>query len=865
MTEWLRSLKRLFGRSEPDPADDRAVEEKKAQFRERYQDFRRLLAANNQALDLMADMELARGQGEPYDLPWVAARCTALGVNVFQMVTRLHRLAPDKYPGLDERFAVVQTELNEILSVRPAAPEAPLVVPLSRVDDESAAVAGGKMSRLGEIHNRLGLPTPPGFVITTTAGRHFLEANDLIPEINRIIQSRADESRDQPFWVASQIQQAIVKAEVPDDLARAVEAAYDDLAAKCGPGLTVALRSSAVGEDDPEASFAGLYHSRLGVVRDDLLLALKEVLAGQYNPQAMHYRLMRGLRDEDLPLAVGCLAMVPATAGGVIYTANPLDGSDDDVRIVSAWGLPKVVVDGSAETDLFVVRRGEPLRVVERRVAAKPTRFVCRPDEGVCQDEVNAALADEPSLTEGTAIELARLALSLEARYKKPQDVEWALDETGRIVILQGRALRRLTPAAEAPVQVDPARPALVRGGVTVSPGAAAGPVQRVRREADALRFPRGAVLVLDSPQPRWAALLGRAVAVLAARGSPAGHLATVAREYGLPAIFGLGRDLDVLIDGQEVTVAADEQAVFEGRSTEAVERARRRIDLMDGSPVQQALDAVLARVSPLTLTDPDADWFAPKNCRTWHDVTRFCHEMAVKEMFAFGQAEHLPERAQKQLFFDVPMDWWLIDLDDGFSEEVRGRRVRLEQIACRPMLAVWEGFIAVPWEGPPVVSGRGLASVLFRATADPALSTPFGSKYEHKNYFMISRTFMNLQSRFGFHFCAVEALASERPTENYIIFSFKGGAADETRQAARLKFIASLVEDFGFRTTIKNDIFTARVDGLDPDKIIDRLKLIGYLLMHTRQLDMVMLESRVVALYRAKMKADLARLVEAG
>jgi pyruvate,water dikinase len=349
---------------------------------------------------------------------------------------------------------------------------------------------------------------------------------------------------------------------------------------------------------------------------------------------------------------------------------------------------------------------------------------------------------------------------------------------------------------------------------------------------------------------------------LLAVRGGPAGHLATVAREYGLPAVFGLGRDLDVLTDGREVTVAADGGAVYDGRLERVVNAGPSRPNPMDGSPVQKTLDAVLALVSPLTLTDPGAGWFAPKNARTWHDLTRFCHEMAVKEMFAFGQAARLPERAQKQLFYEVPMDWWLIDLDDGFTGEVSGRHVRLDQIACRPMLAVWEGFIAVPWDGPPAVSGRGLASVLFRATADPALAAPFRSKYDHKNYFMISRTFMNLQSRFGFHFCAVEALASERPTENYIIFTFKGGAADETRQTARLKFIASLVEDFGFRTEIKNDLFAARVDGLDQDEIVARLRVVGYLLMHTRQLDMVMLEPRAVAHYRTKMKDDLTRLI---
>ena len=81
-------------------------------------------------------------------------------------------------------------------------------------------------------------------------------------------------------------------------------------------------------------------------------------------------------------------------------------------------------------------------------------------------------------------------------------------------------------------------RQPLVAGGICVSPGAAAGPVVRVERDSDALRFPEGAVLVVSHPLPKWAALLPRAVAVVSAEGGIAGHLATVARESGVPALF---------------------------------------------------------------------------------------------------------------------------------------------------------------------------------------------------------------------------------------------------------------------------------------------------------------------------------------
>ncbi len=139
-------------------------------------------------------------------------------------------------------------------------------------------------------------------------------------------------------------------------------------------------------------------------------------------------------------------------------------------------------------------------------------------------------------------------------------------------------------------------------------------------------------------------------------------------------------------------------------------------------------------------------------------------------------------------------MQWWVLDLGNGFKDTVKGKYVHLEDIACKPMLAIWDGMVAVPWDGPPAVSGRGLASVLFQATANPALSSPFKKPYANRNYFIISKHFMNLQSRFGFHFTNVEALAGDRPEENYLSFSFKGGAADHERKAGRARFIGELL-----------------------------------------------------------------------
>jgi pyruvate,water dikinase len=226
--------------------------------------------------------------------------------------------------------------------------------------------------------------------------------------------------------------------------------------------------------------------------------------------------------------------------------------------------------------------------------------------------------------------------------------------------------------------------------------------------------------------------------------------------------------------------------------------------------------------------------------------------------MFAFGRDHAFPRYAAKQLHHNVPMQWWVLNLDDGFTDEVTGRYVRLDDIACEPMHALWQGMVAVPWEGPPALSGAGMASVLFEATRNPALSTPFRKPYAQRNYFMVSRSFMNLQSRFGFHFSSVETLAGERDSENYLVFSLKGGAADLERRAARARLIADIVEARGFEVKVIEDTITARVSTVPQETVLQHIRTVGYLLMHTRQLDMVMGDPRSVERYRAKLTADI-------
>lgn len=857
----IEAIKGIFGRQRPEPLSEEQAEALRLDFQGRYQDFKALLTANNRALDLMAEMESSLAEGQVFGVYFVRARCTALGVAVYTIIKHLNALAEDRYQVLFERFDAIQDTLEQILKEGRIIAQGPLVVDLEELDAGSADQAGGKMANLGEVAGRVGLATPPGFVLTASAFRLFFEHNGLQEEINRRVQAKVLERTDHLFALSSDLGQLIVAAEMPPELSAAIDQAYQRLEGKTGPGITVSVRSSALGEDAAGTSFAGQYRSQLNVRRDHLELAVKEVLASKYSPQAMQYRHQRGLKDEDLPMCVGCLAMVEAEAGGVAYTVSATDPHDRDIHISAAWGLPKGVVDGNAAADLLVVSRAEPRTVIRREIANKSTRYDCFPEEGVCRLENSGDRADLPALNDEQAARLAGMALALEEHYGTPQDVEWALDRQGRLVILQTRPLRPSEPESKGEASARDG--ALISGGIKASPGAAAGKVFKVSKDSDALRFEPGSVLVVDEPWPRWAALLARAAALISAKGGLAGHLATVAREYRVPALFGVGGQIEALSDGQEVTVDAGGRAVYAGRVEELLAQAASRPSFMQGSPVHEMLKRILKYVTPLNLLNPEAADFKAANCQTLHDITRFCHEMSVRHMFDFGKDHHFPERASKQLHYEVPMQYWVINLDDGFHHEVEGKYVKLDNIACIPMLAVWEGIVAVPWDGPPAMSGRGFASVMFESTINPSLGSPFNKPMADRNYFMISQNYMNLQSRFGYHFCTVEALVGERAGENYATFGFAGGAADQNRREGRVSLIADILGELGFTATITRDTLRGRVENLAQAEMELRLKMIGYLLMHTRQLDVVMDNPAAVEYYRGKMLSDLSRFTE--
>ena len=862
MQRALNLIKTLFTKKQAKEAE--SAEQLRIAFKGRYHAFKLLLNANNRALDVMTEMGEALKGNWPFGMNFVRSRCTRVSTDVFQIVKNLNDLTPEKYKALFSRFKEIQMRINPFIRPKSFSLEGPFTIPMEQVDKSTTDQVGSKLANLGEIRKQFSVHVPKGYAITARAYEHFIKLNDLQEEIDRRIQS-ADVSRlDQLYNLSASIQQLIIGSPVPEDLAKVISEQFQTLEKEGEGKLTVALRSSALGEDLPGTSFAGQYRSELNVSRESLLQAYKEVVASKYSLTAMSYRLNRGIRDEDVAMCVGCLQMVNASSGGVMYSRNPVQIRDDSIIINALWGLPKSVVDGSLTPDVFLVSREEPIAIRQKQIAVKDQKFVCYPDEGVCRLDITGEESRMPSLSDEQALDLARLAVRLEEYYRSPQDIEWAVAEDGTIILLQCRPLQQLDEGKGRGTERETeVAPVMIRGGITAAPGVGSGPVFIIKKDMDALQFPEGGVLVAAQSLPRWATLLNRAVAVVTEQGSITGHLANVAREFRVPALLGVRGAMDHLENGQVVTVDADGLTVYAGKVDALLSKDERPGNLMEGSPVYDALKGASEEIIPLRLLDPDSPNFRPEQCRTFHDITRFCHEKAVHEMFQFGKEHHFPERASKQLLCEVPMQWWVLNLDDGFREEVEGRYAKLENIVSIPMLAIWEGIAAKQWEGPPPVDGKGLMSVMFEATKNTALVPGMRSKYGDRNYFMISKNYCSLSSRLGFHFSTIETLVSERARENYISFQFKGGAADFERRYRRIVFIKEMLEEYDFRTAVREDSLIARIEDQELEYMKARLRVLGFLTIHTRQLDMIMSNSAALNRYRTRITTDIQNLFQ--
>jgi pyruvate,water dikinase len=389
--------------------------------------------------------------------------------------------------------------------------------------------------------------------------------------------------------------------------------------------------------------------------------------------------------------------------------------------------------------------------------------------------------------------------------------------------------------------------PILLRRGTRASGGAGAGPICRVDTDLDIMNCPPGSVVTVIEANPRFTVLLPRAAAIVADMGEVTGHLATVARELRVPALFATRHATKILRTGDMVTVDADAEVVYAGRIDSVLTDKEPRTALHDA--IREMLQAVAPLIIPLTLRDRFASGYSPRRCRTIHDIIRFCHQATIEAMFDLGDKALRHSRSVRRLVSQVPIDCRILDLGGGLDPRTDGDSVEISEVACRPMRALWKGMTdpRLHWRQTRPVSLRGFMSAVVDYNFDlDARLRPMGEP----SYVFVTADYMNLNSRIGYHFSTVDARVCDTIELNYASFRFVGGSTGIEQRSRRAVLIERLLAAGGFETDCRADLVNARIRHRPPGEMDRALFEVGLLMGYVNHLDMALVSDEIARKY---------------
>jgi len=442
---------------------------------------------------------------------------------------------------------------------------------LFELSNKDVSIAGGKGASLAEMFNNK-FPVPPAFIITAQAFGKFIER--IKEEIDKIIEKTEIENTKELNEASKKIRELIEKQSLPLEMEREILEAYEILGtekkdAQIGENalnilkiakepVFVAVRSSATTEDLASASFAGQQESFLGIKgKTQLLDAIKKCSSSLYTPRAIYYREKKGFKHAHALLAVVVQKMINSEKSGVIFTKNPIH-LDENIVIEAVFGLGEGIVSGKIKPDNYLVSK--ELEILEKKIADKKIALVRAGSGSIEEVKLTEQRSNQQVLTDGEIQRLADIAMSIEKHYKKPQDIEFAIEDHA-LYIVQSRPIT--TSAKKTGKELEGK---VLLQGSGASPGIASGKVRIVKIMNDLEKVKKGDILVTEMTNPDMVVTMQKSSAIITDEGGATSHAAIVSREMGIACVVGTKNATSLLKDGQIVTVDGSNGKVYEGK-----------------------------------------------------------------------------------------------------------------------------------------------------------------------------------------------------------------------------------------------------------------------------------------------------------
>ncbi len=833
-------------------------------LREKYEAFKDLLEYDKKAHEFMAELEEIFYNQKRCDFQTVIKTYGQFAASVSGMVEELLKMSPSNYWSLKDYFKKFDFYIKFMLAPPDFDFSPPFTIEFNKISSFNEAMAGKKAFCLSHLNKELHLPTPNGFVITTNAFHYFLQTNDLQDIINEKLTKLDINDISSCEQTSLEIRTLILNADVPDDIVMACDNAMKNFEAnykkKNNINYRFALRSSAVKEDG-KISFAGQYKTMLNMGKNDILNGYKHVIASKYSSQALFYRVSHGVLDHETPMAVLVIEMIDSKSSGVIYSKDIEDPFSDNLLIHSIWGQGELLVEGEAVCDLIAVSKKEPDKIGSIKIAAKEKQMVLSQNNSGKNSQIRDDQIEENqtriidtkqnksndlSLDESSTLTLARWAISLEKHFNQPQDIEWCQDQSGKLFILQSRPLNihQDTIQKRAEQNKDPK---IINGSKvdnkiicskaqTICRGVGSGQVYRLEQITQITQIPDGSVLVVKHALPQFVIAINKVNAIVIESGSFASHFASIAREFNIPAIININHGFNNLVQGNCVTVDADRGIVYDGVAAALMENIKPREDNFKNSSFMVKLQYVINFAAQLKLTEPDSDSFAPEACRSLHDIIRFTHETAVREMFSIGKRKGGRKKGAKKLILDIPMLFYVLDVGSGIDNNQKNTKIlKSDDITSIPMQAVLKGLLhpGICWSETSHFDWEEYDRIVMAGGIISADSSMFGS------YAVLSKEYLNVNFRFGYHFVILDTICSPLKEDNYILFRFSGGGGTPEGRAIRAGFIKGILTRLGFMVQIKSDLIDAEFKHGSLKTMEKTLDMTGRLLGTTKLMDM--------------------------